>query len=359
MKTFYLARDKWIDFLDALASDYEVYLPYKIKGKGVVCEFNFKLSTDDYFLEKFSKINKKEIVFNAYRSIEPIRSFFALSKEKLDLSDLGKKVAVFGVKNCDLFSLKIQDFVFLEGESKDPFYEKRRLSTLLICGDCTSFKEACFCLALDINPYPAEGFDLNFSTLEDGFLIDVGSQKAEGVIKKNSNLFISASSEQLSRRREKRNSLVKKLSGHLSYHKIPAKEALQEIVKDGYESDIWQNEAERCVECGACNFACDTCHCFLLAEERFGNVNERVRLWDACLYANFARVAGGANPMKYRYQRLRNRYLKKFDFFPDNLGLNACCGCGRCIDVCPAKIDIRYILRKLNEHHHEKSLSAH
>ncbi|MBI4982929.1 MAG: 4Fe-4S dicluster domain-containing protein [Candidatus Omnitrophica bacterium] len=53
--------------------------------------------------------------------------------------------------------------------------------------------------------------------------------------------------------------------------------------------------------------------------------------------------------------RLRNRYLKKFDFFIDNLGEQGCCGCGRCIDVCPGKIDIRYILRKLYE---EKYISA-
>jgi len=100
---------------------------------------------------------------------------------------------------------------------------------------------------------------------------------------------------------------------------------------------------------------CDTCHCFLLSDDRFGTINEKIRVWDACLYQNYAKVAGGANPNKYRYQRLRYRYTKKFDFFPDNLGLSACCGCGRCIDVCPGKIDIRYILKRLSD---EKSLSA-
>jgi sulfhydrogenase subunit beta (sulfur reductase) len=46
---------------------------------------------------------------------------------------------------------------------------------------------------------------------------------------------------------------------------------------------------------------------------------------------------------------LRNRYLKKFDFFVDNIGSQACCGCGRCVDVCPGKIDIRHILQSFNE----------
>jgi len=37
--------------------------------------------------------------------------------------------------------------------------------------------------------------------------------------------------------------------------------------------------------------------------------------------------------------------MKKFDFFVDNLGVPACCGCGRCIEVCPGKIDIREVLK--------------
>jgi ferredoxin len=51
--------------------------------------------------------------------------------------------------------------------------------------------------------------------------------------------------------------------------------------------------------------------------------------------------------MKRRFQRLRNRYIKKFSFFPDNINLNACTGCGRCVEACPAKIDIRRILKNL------------
>lgn len=349
MKTYYLKNEKLIDFWDGLAKNYEVYVPFKLKGKDVPCDFNFKLPTDDYHLEKLPKINKEDVIFNEYRTVEPLRSFFVFPKEKLTLSSSEKKVAIFGVKNCDLFSLRIQDFVFSGGEFVDQFYEKRRKNALLITGDCPSFKETCFCLSLDINPFPSEGFDLNFSPLEDGFLVNVGSVKGENVVTQNSSLFIFATANQITTRDRKRELLVKKLQEHLTPHKIPPKEVLQTIVKDGFESDIWHEEALRCVECGGCNFSCDTCHCFLLSEDRFGNANEKVRLWDACLYANFAKVAGGANPLKYRYQRLRNRYLKKFDFFPDNLGLNACCGCGRCIEVCPAKIDIRKILRVLSE----------
>jgi len=364
MKTYYLKRADLIKFLDRLNRDYEVYIPIQAEGKSVTCDFNFKLPDADYYLEKLSRTEKENIVFNRYRTVEPLRTFFTFPQEKLDTSTQEKKIAIFGVKNCDLFSLKIQDFVFLGGDVSDPFYSKRRENTLLVAGDCIGFKEVCFCLALGINPFPGnDGFDLSFSPLDEGFLVDVGSPKADGIISKNASLFSPATANLISLRDKKRESIIKKLKEHLAPHKIPSPQLLQEVVKAGYESELWQEEALRCVECGGCNFACDTCHCFLLADDRpqghglasygqshrFGNANKRARLWDACLYANFARVAGGANPLKYRSQRLRNRYLKKFDFFPDNLGLAACCGCGRCIDVCPAKIDIRKILRILAE----------
>jgi ferredoxin len=363
MQTLYIKEELLLDFLQTLNRDYRLYVPYKVNGKAVKCDFGFQLPVDDYILKRYSPDDKEPLGFNPYRTVEPLRTFYTYPKEKLvtyfkgadDNPTIEKKTAILGVKNCDIFSLKIQDFVFLEGVTKDPLYEKRRQDTLIIAGDCTAFKEACFCVALAINPYPAEGFDLNFSPLNDGFLVDVGSDKGGAAIKAAQGCFIAASSAQVSARAQKRASVVEKLGQHLAPHKIPQKEILQEIVKKGHNSGVWSEQALTCVECGGCNLMCDTCHCFLLADERFGNVNEKVRLWDACLYQNFARVAGGANPNKYRHQRLRFRYTKKFDFFPDNLGLVGCCGCGRCIDVCPGKIDIRYILKRLYD---EKSVSA-
>ncbi|MDD5356059.1 MAG: 4Fe-4S dicluster domain-containing protein, partial [Candidatus Omnitrophica bacterium] len=112
-------------------------------------------------------------------------------------------------------------------------------------------------------------------------------------------------------------------------------------------SQIWKDEAKTCVECGSCNFICPTCHCFFLGDSKEENKNIRRKLWDACLYKDFAVVAGGANPRKRLFQRLRNRYDKKFAFFPNTLGIIACTGCGRCISGCPGKIDIRRILKNM------------
>ncbi|MCM8766028.1 MAG: 4Fe-4S dicluster domain-containing protein [Candidatus Omnitrophica bacterium] len=345
---YYLSQEKWRSFLSLLEKDYQIYLPQITGEKGIPCEFGKGLPKADFKLAKYVSSKISELTFNPYRTIEPLKTFYTFPKEKLTSVDREERVAIIGIKNCDLFSLKIQDYVFLKGVVSDPFYKKRRENTLIISGDCSAFKEVCFCLGMEINPFPEEGFDLNLSFLDDGFLIESGSQKGEEIIEKGRDIFPLASAEKISLREKKREEIVRKLSEHINLHNLPPLKTLQKIVKEGFDSPIWQEEALRCVECGGCNFSCDTCHCFLLSEDRFGSAHEQVRLWDACLYANFAKVAGGANPLRYRYQRLRNRYLKKFDFFPENVGLVACCGCGRCIEVCPAKIDIRNVLRKLS-----------
>ena len=355
MHTYFLSEENSVNFLDSLSREYRLFLPEKQPGKRLACEFGVKTPVDDYCLKHSPAIKKEDFLFNEYRTIEPIKTFFSSPKEIVSASldphsnSAEEKIAIFGVKNCDLFSLKIQDYVFLEGVVKDPLYEKRRNNTLLISGDCTDFKEVCFCLALEIMPFAEADFDFNFSPLTAGFLVDVGSKRAEEIIKKNKHYFSPATNAQTAARDKKRQALMAKLNQHLSLHKIPSKDIIPDIVRSNLEADLWKESVLNCVECGGCNFICDTCHCFLLSDERLGKVNEKIRSWDACLYSNFARVAGGANPLKHRHQRLRNRYLKKFDFFPANIDLCACCGCGRCVEVCPAKIDIREILRKLSE----------
>ena len=358
MDTYFLKNDDLLKFYERIAQEYDLYVPVKVESPlGPDCECRPGLPTDDYLLKKFSQVNKEEIVFSEYRSVEPTRAFFTQYKEEIcayfDNSDVKEKkerpLALCGVKNCDIFALKIQDFVFLGGDEQDPVYKKRRESALIISSDCPQFKEVCFCRAFDINPYPAEGFDFNLSPLTNGYLIDVASAKARLIAASLKAILAPVTLGQVSGRSAKRESVNHRMDANLERHKIPKKETLQDIVLSGYNSAIWQDEMRTCVECNGCVFMCDTCHCFLLTDDSSSGNSKRLRLWDGCLLKNFTKVAGGANPLKMRYMRLRNRYLKKFDFFITNLGIQACCGCGRCIEVCPGKIDIRRILRKLYE----------
>jgi len=362
METYFLKDEDILKFYDRINQDYDLYVPVKKETPlKVKCEHGFSLPCEDYPLKKYSEVNKEDIAFNEYRCIEPAaRAFYTFAKEEVctyfgaskEKEDKKKPVALSGVKNCDIFSAKIQDFVFLGGEEEDTIYKERRQSTLIISSDCTGFKEVCFCRSFDINPHATEGFDFNLSPITSGYLVDVATDKAKAIADSIKDMFTPATAAQLSGRSAKREALIKNLEKHLVPHKIPKKETLQDIVLSGFNSQIWNEQMQACVECGGCIFICDTCHCFLLFDEPSDGAAKRIRIWDGCLLKNFSRVAGGANPLKMRYMRLRNRYLKKFDFFISNLGYQACCGCGRCVEVCPGKIDIRLILRKLYEEKH-------
>ena len=255
-----------------------------------------------------------------------------------------------GVKNCDITSLLIQDFVFKDTDPPDPFYTKLREDTLIISSDCSMVADNCFCTALGITPYPEKGFDLNLFNEMDDYVTEVGSEKGKALIRENKRLFLTATKAQIENRISARESFKEELTEHVKGKDTPGKDKIAGCIKKSYENaDIWKHHASTCIECGACNFCCPTCHCFLLTDQKKGMLNARYKSWDACLYNRFARVAGGANPRKHLYERLRNRFDKKFDFFPNVLDMIACTGCGRCIEACPGKIDIREVLKSAIE----------
>ncbi|MCK9603907.1 MAG: 4Fe-4S dicluster domain-containing protein [Candidatus Omnitrophica bacterium] len=344
-KVYYIESSQLNAFFNRVKEGYKVFSP-AIKDKNA--------KEIDYYYRNIN--SDTSFVYNSYRTVEPLKSFFTSACEKVtdyfspekNITEVAGKAIIFGVKSCDIVGHKIQDFVFLEGVEVDSLYAARRENTILISSDFTDFKEVCHCLAWDILPHPTAGFDLNLSPLNEGYLVEAGSRKGEELIGQYKDYFIPAKEVQISARRTKRDNLIDRLKKHLLTQSLVPKDMVQKIVKEGYSFDTWQQFMLTCVECGGCNLICDTCHCFILADKKESHYqNKKIRVWDSCLYANYARVAGGANPLKTRAARLRNRFMKKFDFFVDNLGMPACCGCGRCIEVCPGKIDIREVLKDL------------
>ena len=120
--------------------------------------------------------------------------------------------------------------MFLEGVGVDSLYRLRRENTVFISSDCTGFKEVCFCLALDINPYPTDGFDLNLSPLNDGYLVEVGSKKGEELIEAHKAYFTPARETQISARQPKRDNIVARLKKSLFPKNIPGRKDLQRLV---------------------------------------------------------------------------------------------------------------------------------
>jgi len=335
----YISKDNLFGLLDALKKDYEVYVPVK-KG-------------EQRFYKKYTGPSN-DIVIGEVRAFEPLKAFFSRAREvvaegfKPEVPHSGDRpLAIVGVKACDIKGMKIHDYVFLNHDYKDPFYTKGREQNLIISSDCTFAIDTCFCLALGLKPYPEEDFDINLSEAMGGFIAECGSPKGEELVKKYSHFFQNGSPQHISGRDTRRSAVVGEVEENIKKHKVPSEQSYKGIVERNFDSDIWKEEAKTCLECGACNTICPTCHCFLLYDEKDKEKMERLRIWDSCMIKDFAKVAGGANPRAKLWMRLRNRFEKKFDFFPKVADIYACTGCGRCITACPAKIDIRKVLKKL------------
>lgn len=335
----YIFSSNFTKLLENLKSDYEIYIPVK-KG-------------EQRFYKKYIDFTD-DIVIGEVRAFEPLKSFFFRAREivaenfKSDIPHtIQKPFCIVGVKACDLKGFKIQNYVFMNQDYQDPFYIKMCENNLIISIDCTLAIGTCFCLALNVKPYPQENFDINLSMVGEGFIVEVGSQKGQNLVEKYSFLFEEEKKEFISQRDQQREKVIKAVEKNIRENKIPYQDSFKGIIERGYESNIWADEANNCVECGACNTICPTCHCFLLYDQKDENRMARLRIWDSCMIKDYAQVAGGANPRPELWMRLRNRFEKKFDFFPKVANLYACTGCGRCISACPAKIDIRKILNRL------------
>lgn len=336
----YISQENFNKLLDNVQRDYSVYVPVKKENQRFYKKYESSLDT---------------MVIGEVRAFEPLKLFFTRAREKVaegfkpDVPYPDKPAAVIGVKACDLKGFKIQDFVFQDHDYQDPIYKKAREENLIISADCTCAIETCFCLAVDIKPHPEKDYDINLSSVPDGFIAEAGSEKGKKLFEKQSSLFEDASKDMEKLKVSQRKKVIKEVEENIKKNNVPKQEKFKEIIKKNFESNIWDDEAKTCVECGACNTICPTCHCFLLYDQKDEKSMARLRVWDSCMIKDYARVAGGANPRPKLSMRLRNRFDKKFDFFPQVAGVYACTGCGRCISACPAKIDIRKVLQRLVE----------
>ncbi|MEW6515844.1 MAG: 4Fe-4S dicluster domain-containing protein [candidate division FCPU426 bacterium] len=304
-------------------------------------------------LERTTAWDPNRHVLDRYRPLEPLKALVFPPRETLgpvfqavQPADLTPRV-VIGVKNCDLSALAIHDFVFLKNEPVDPYYARLREQTLIVSCDCTDCRESCFCPAVGEQPYPKAGFDVNLSVLENGCVVEPGSERGQALIASFKPALAAPADERLRQRDQNRQALYHRVAGQAESRGLRPGQDLRQAVVKTEEADFWKEFAADCVECGACNYICCTCHCFLLRDGRSSDqAPGRLKQWDSCLHKNFARVAGGANPRAHRTERLYNRFDKKFNFFPALLGRYACDGCGRCAEACTGRIDIRDVLRK-------------
>lgn len=288
-----------------------------------------------------------------FRTVETFKSYFFRLTEKVsryfgeDESPRGEELIILGARGCDLEALEVLDRVFSEGDFQDPFYIANREKITIIGADCTDCGDTCFCTLVKGQPYPTKLFDLNLSPQKHGYVIEIRTEKGKKLIEANQGLFSNVPMASLDERERNRKKVADSIAEKNKDYKF--KLDLSETHKRNLENKIWKTLAKDCVECSACNFICPTCSCFLLLDQEKDKGSERYKVWDACLKAGYAKVAGGANPRGKLHERLQNRYHCKFDYSYDRLGRFTCVGCGRCIDGCAGKIDMRKIFVELEK----------
>ncbi len=259
------------------------------------------------------------------------------------------ETVLFGIRPCDMRSIESMDKVFFTRDYVDSYYAKRRANATVVCIGCTEASKTCFCGSMGLDPNFAGGADVMVNPCkgtafkecaECGYKVvaDDGRYSLEALTDKGKKLlgqiseFLTEGGEPL---RETECAL-----------KIKKDENLAEKLNGMFSHPIWDKITKGCIGCGTCTFVCPTCYCFDIDSENYGNEGTKYRCWDSCMFSDYTRMAGGANPRPTKKERLRNRYMHKLCYFNERYGETLCTGCGRCIENCPAHLDISEFIEK-------------
>ncbi|HOV22113.1 MAG TPA: 4Fe-4S dicluster domain-containing protein [Candidatus Ratteibacteria bacterium] len=323
--------------------DCENFLKGKIKEKKVYAPIE---ENQNLFLNLIDENNVENIVYNKFRTVEPLKIFLLPIVEKIvnEIENFDE-IILIGIASCDLKGLEILDNVFANGEYKDPNYKRRRENLLIISTDCYQPSDTCFCEIVGTNPYPEKNFDINFSMTTDGFIVEIATEKGNEFIGKD-NRFFNATVQQIDNRNVLREKTVKRIK---EINEVFNLNNFQEKIKGVYETEKWEkiNDIKNCVSCGSCNFNCPSCVCFFLEDTSEKENFEKIKFWDSCLFPGYARMASGATPRPNLHSRYANRLLCKYDYMVSNFNILGCTGCGRCISGCIGKIDKRRVISEL------------
>jgi len=289
-----------------------------------------------------------EIVWDYVRPVMSIKDVFFPSTERLlTIEKNGQNIKLnefrpdgeqilFGVRPCDARGLLALDALFIETDPADTYYTQRRENTTVVGLACTEMADTCFCTSTGGAPDDATGMDVMIYPVEGGYKVRVLTEKGDKIV-----------NDELRTMNDGLDSLFTSDNPQYAIPNSPVWPAQ-------FEDTFWAEMSERCLSCRICAYVCPTCRCFDVRDEPVhtdngANQYERIRCWDSCAGTVYRRIAGGHNPREAKAERLRNRFMCKFYYYPQQYGITACTGCGRCIDSCPVNIDITEVISHFAE----------
>lgn len=355
-KKAFLKKENVQKLVEGLRSRYEVFYPVRKAGTKWHTFSTRGIADLGYELT----INPPKKVF-----FPPFETMFGISDGKLveepdkaqtaettwahwhgpaQASMTDKPILIFGIHVHDVAALLILDKVFAGGEKfKDSYYLKRRKDSVIVALKNGEGPDA-FQADYGTDWVALGGWDVLLEEANDGgYIATAGTKTGEKML--SDGKFFSEAGKGVTVTPKP---IAKKAVNSLDLEKIAG--AITP------EKPIWTDIAGRCFGCGNCSFTCPICHCFEIEDklEVTGKSmkGRRQRRWDSCYLPDFARVSGGTANSGHNFRpNLANRtfywYHHKFVRAPIERGTVDCIGCGRCITFCPAKIQIRDELGKL------------
>jgi sulfhydrogenase subunit beta (sulfur reductase) len=317
---YQLQKEVFADFVHAVMKSHDFIAPVSVDDNKL------------YSRSTYKKIVSPDQIDLAHNTRFPLKYFFFDKKEILFSYDENKvqdpvlKIkprVFFGVRYCDLNGVYHQDMVFLD-KNPDPFYKKRRDASILIGLHCEEGDKYCFCNSVELK---YDFHDLLFFDKGDYYIIEVGSKKGKILLKHK------AIEKMLKKVRNKISNEDREIINH--------KHLKSTDIKDIYKYKDWEQLAETCLSCGACNILCPNCHCFTIKDEPSIDLKsgKRIRVPAACQLRSFTRVAGDHIFRETRVSRYKHRIYHQIVHFKERHGVQFCTGCGRCIRECPTRID--------------------
>jgi sulfhydrogenase subunit beta (sulfur reductase) len=262
-------------------------------------------------------------------SCEPLACYDLEKGALAPVEEEAKTIVVVGTRPCDAAAQAILDKI-LGGETADKRSMDRRRRSIMVTVACSKADPACFCTSMGYGPHDETGSDVLLLPGEGGYLVRAVTDRGRAFLSEIGIV-------------EDREAKV-----------APPPEVIRKVKTEGLKAWLdkhfdhckWEEVSENCLSCGICYYLCPTCHCYEIVDEAGLTKGERLRVWDACSFKGFTKMASH-QPRVGRHARYRQRIMHKFKYTVDNVGETACVGDGRCIRFCPVGVDITEILEKL------------
>lgn len=334
-----IAKENLTALFQKIASEQELYVPVKTSGQVNFRAWNEDSSVD---LDTLKTVKSPKDVF-----FPQSENLYTVKKEgkKLQIEPEALKeqrFVVFGMKACDVKGVEVLDKVFL-AEPVDSFYAARREHGTIVAMACHEPEETCFCKVFgvdcaeplaDVAAWMVEG-ELYWKAL---------TEKGEALTKEVESLLTMVEESEEAKVEEEKVK-IRGIVEKLPYSNLSLEGWNGDVLNEKFNSPLWEELYKPCLACGTCTFVCPTCQCYDIKDYDTGHGVKRYRCWDSCMYSDFTMMAHGNNRTS-QMQRFRQRFMHKLVYFPaNNDGMYSCVGCGRCVEKCPAALNIVKVIK--------------